>query len=38
MAEYPQELEELPRFDTDAESGYVDDEEEVESVPEEMDE
>jgi len=38
MAEYPQELEELPRFDTDAESGYVDDAEEVESVPEEMDE
>ena len=45
MAEYPPEIEdvpELPRFDTDEESGYVDDDdseyEEVESAPEEMDE
>ena len=41
MAEYTPELEELtelPQFDTDAESEYVDDDEEVESAPEEMDE
>ena len=46
MAEYPPKIEdvpELPRFDTDIESGYVDDDddseyEEVDSEPEEMDE
>ena len=41
MAEYTPELAELPelpRFDTAAESGYVADAAEVESVPEEMDE